>query len=147
MKQTTSQTLFAYWNEVRGSRIAPRRFDIEPARLSPVLTQTFILERVSSEVYTYRLAGTRICEHFGTELRGTDFLDGWPEQDAVTIARQLAGPCSAGAGLVLQAEACTDNTLEGVRFEILILPLIHTGNAVTRYVGVMSPIEPPIGSA
>ncbi|MHA1517659.1 MAG: PAS domain-containing protein [Alphaproteobacteria bacterium] len=31
MRQPTSNQLFAYWDHLRNGRIAPRRFDIEPA--------------------------------------------------------------------------------------------------------------------
>ena len=75
MKQRTSHILFNYWNDVRGDRLAPRRFDIEPSRISKILAETFILERVDSHTYVFRLAGTKICEQFGIEFRGRNFLD------------------------------------------------------------------------
>ena len=87
MKQKTSQILFAYWNEVRGSRVAPRRFEIEPSRISEILPETFILERLDRETYRFRLAGTRICEEFGQELRGTNFLDGWLDDGCIVLLR------------------------------------------------------------
>ena len=62
MKQSTIQVLFGYWNEVRGERLAPRRFEIEPARIATILPETFILERLDSETFPYRLAGTKICD-------------------------------------------------------------------------------------
>ena len=46
MQQRTNQILFAYWNDVRGERLAPRRFEIEPARIATILPETFILERL-----------------------------------------------------------------------------------------------------
>jgi len=30
MKQKTVQTLYAYWNEIRAGRLAPKRLEIEP---------------------------------------------------------------------------------------------------------------------
>mgnify|MGYP002386686614 CR=1 FL=1 len=74
MKHKTSQSLYGYWNEVRRGRLAPRRFDIEPSRISQILPATFILERVESERYLFRLAGTRLCEIFAREFRGTNFV-------------------------------------------------------------------------
>ena len=79
MKQKTSQILYAYWNGVRGERMAPRRFEIEPARIATILPETFILERLDTDTFVYRLAGTRMCEQFGCEFRGANFLDGWNE--------------------------------------------------------------------
>ena len=45
MKNRTSQILFAYWNEARQGRVAPRRLDIEPARIAGILSETMILEQ------------------------------------------------------------------------------------------------------
>ena len=73
MKQTTIQTLYAYWDGVRAGRIAPRRLEIEPARIAAILSETFMLECGDGD-YRYRLAGSRLCELFGYELRGTSFL-------------------------------------------------------------------------
>ncbi|MEO1694679.1 MAG: PAS domain-containing protein, partial [Pseudomonadota bacterium] len=46
MKHSTSHSLYAYWNEVRDGRPAPRRFEIEPSRIAHILSETLILERV-----------------------------------------------------------------------------------------------------
>ncbi len=89
MKERTSQHLFAYWNTVRGDRVAPRRFEIEPSRIAGVLPETFILEREARGDYRFRLAGTRICEQFGREFRGANLLDLFAADDRETIAALL----------------------------------------------------------
>ena len=89
MRSKTGQILYAYWNEVRGDRLAPRRFEIEPSRIAPILSETFILERLDADTYRFRLAGTRIGEDFGFEFRGTNFLDGWMADDRITLIRHL----------------------------------------------------------
>lgn len=142
MRQTTSKILFDYWNEVRGGRVAPRRFEIEPARLTAVLSETFLVERLGLGRYAYRLAGTSICDQIGEELRGLPLLDGFAESDRQTVIRQLEGPVTGGAALVLQL-GLGDTPARVVRFEALVLPLVHTGSAVTRFLGAMSAIEPP----
>ncbi len=144
MKQLTNQILYAYWNEVRGERVAPRRFEIEPARIATILPETFILERLDSETYGYRLAGTKICEQFGLEFRGSNFLDDWPEADRLTIARHFASTIAQGGALTLTIEASA--ALDGadpVLFEAILLPLVHTSSTVTRIVGAMSAFDPP----
>ena len=77
LKHKTSEALFSYWNKVRGNRTTPRRFEIEPGKIAAILPSTFILERIDAETYRFRLAGTHVCDMFGVELRGTNFLDGW----------------------------------------------------------------------
>jgi len=137
MRAKTSQILYAYWNEVRNGRLAPRRFEIEPSRITPILPETFILERLDLEAYRFRLAGTRICEDFGTELRGTNFLDGWGEEDRLSLARHLqAISQQGGVGLV----TFDTGTIGGVvaTFECVVLPLVHTRDTVDRYLGSLS---------
>ena len=100
MKQTTLQTLYSYWNEVRAGRIAPRRLEIEPSRIAGILSETFMLERIDASTYQFRLAGTRLCELFGYELRGTNFLDGWsdagpPRARAAAVGRSASRAPSA----------------------------------------------------
>ena len=142
MKHSTSQTLYTYWNDVRGERIAPRRFEIEPSRIAGILPQTFILERINSDSFRFRLAGTGICEQFGREFRDTNFLEGWSAADRLTIARNLAVVTQQGAVGVFVVEASSHPRRKAM-FEILVLPLTHTREAIDRFLGSISPIETP----
>lgn len=142
MREAVSQTLYAYWNEVRGERLAPRRLDIEPARIGAVLPDTFILERIDAKTSRFRLAGTRICEAFGTEFRGLNIFELVGEEDRITLQRQIAVIGSQGAaGLFLMSA----ETGEGVaaRAELLLLPLTHTREVVDRFLGSISLIDRP----
>ncbi|MGD9784524.1 MAG: PAS domain-containing protein [Hyphomicrobiaceae bacterium] len=134
MKSKTSQLLFAYWNDVRNGRLAPRRFEIEPSRITPILPETFILERLDENAYRFRLAGTRICEDFGTELRGTNFLDGWPADDRLSVQRHLNAIAQQGGVGIITFKA-TAITGENGLFECILLPLLHTRDSVDRFLG------------
>ena len=142
MKQKTSQILYSYWNEVRGERVAPHRFEIEPARIVSILPETFILERVDAATYRFRLAGTRICEQFGVEFRGTNFLELWVNGNRHILARHLANITEHGVVGVFNFEAST-NDHRAIQFEVLMLPLVHTGTSVDRVLGTISAIETP----
>ena len=143
MQQRTSQILYAYWNEVRGERIAPRRFDIEPAQLGPVLAETFILECDESNAATFRLAGTKICDAFGREFRGSNFFEIFMPDDREAILRHFADIRTQGTVLALEAEAVVPGRA-GVRFELLLMPLVHTGTTISRMLGAITAIDPPI---
>jgi PAS domain len=41
--------------------IAPRRFEIEPAKIAALLPQTFIVENAGMLGYRFRLTGTKIA--------------------------------------------------------------------------------------
>lgn len=134
MKTRTCQVLYNYWNDVRGGRRAPRRFEIEPGRISELLPETFILERRDPFDIRYRLAGTRICETFGSEFRGTQFLDGWSPADRLAIERQLVRVVSDCAVGVFSFEA-TSTRQRAAGFEVVLLPLTHMQETVDRILG------------
>ena len=113
MKHKNNQALFDYWNSVRGDRVAPRRFDIEPGRLGPVLPDTFILERKDDGALIYRLAGTRLCDSFGADLRGRNFLDGLNSGDLVKLKPHLDCVINQGAVSVLTLEIENTNHTAG----------------------------------
>ena len=142
MKQRTVQTLYAYWNELRAGRVAPTRLEIEPSRIGAILSETFMLERTDQATYRYRLAGTRLCEIFGSELRGSNMLDGWNEADRRALAHQLASTCEKGAVSLLTVEAGADH-VHRVQLEVILLPLMHTDNTMGRVIGAMSPTATP----
>lgn len=142
MKQRTTQTLYAYWNELRAGRVAPRRLEIEPARIGSILPETFMLERTDAATYRYRLAGTRLCETFRAELRGTNMLDGWDEPDRAALARHLTATCEQGAVTLLIIEASAGTTRR-VQFEVILLPLMHANDAIERVIGAMSAMSSP----
>jgi hypothetical protein len=142
MRHRPLQSLYAYWNELRAGRLAPRRLEIEPSRIAPILAETFMLERAGTGAYQFRLAGTRLCEVFGSELRGSDFLAGWNEQDKVVLERQLATVCERGGVLTLGMEAGSD-VRHRLELEVILLPLMHAGNTITRIIGAMGAATSP----
>jgi hypothetical protein len=143
MKHRTTQIIYSYWNEVRQRRLAPRRFDIEPARIAGILAETTILEQADDSTYRFRLAGTRITEQFGTELRGRNFLELWPEPDLGNLQHHLAAMKANGGVLVFTFEAETASGRTAV-FEGILMPLVHTGDVVDRFLGAISCSSSPI---
>jgi hypothetical protein len=137
MQNKTLQALYGYWNEVRAGRLAPQRLEIEPSRISGILSETFMLERIDAGTYQYRLAGTRLCEMFGSELRGRNFLDDWSEADRQALARDLGTVCERGAVAVIGLEGSSDRR-HRVELEAVLLPLVHAGQKIGRIIGAMS---------
>jgi hypothetical protein len=145
--RSSLQTLYSYWNEVRKDRIAPQRLEIEPSRIAAILSETFMLEVLKPGVYPYRLAGTRLCEMFGSELRGKNFLDGWGEEDRRGLESRLATISEQGAVAHLTLEGIVD-ARHRVELEANLLPLQH-GGKISRIIGAVSVTSAPhwLGSA
>ena len=146
MKVKTSQQLFTYWNELRGGRLAPRRFEVEPSAIAAILPDTFILERADRLDYVFRLAGTRICEAFGREFRGRNLLDLWSPEDREVVIRVLESVTRDGGVGVIGLMASEPGG-RAAAFEMVLLPLIHTGQAIGRVLGALAPVAaaPPFG--
>jgi hypothetical protein len=141
MKQKTTQLIYGYWNELRRGRLAPTRLEIEPSRIGGILAETFMLEKTATSAFCYRLAGTRLCEIFGSELRGTNLLDGWAASDRALINSHLAATCEQGAVTLLTLEASTGT--KHVQLEAILLPLIQPEGVIGRLLGAMSLLSSP----
>jgi hypothetical protein len=142
MQQPTSRQLYAYWDRVRNGRVAPRRFEIEPARIPGLLPETFIAEGAGLLGFRFRLAGTKICEQFGKELRGIDLLSLFDDKDPERLAAVLHSVFTDGAvGHGLFRSFSSPN--RQASFELVLMPLIHTGETINRLLGVITAVEPP----
>ncbi|MCC7253124.1 PAS domain-containing protein [Hyphomicrobium sp.] len=148
MRHPATQALYAYWNEIRGERPAPRRLEIQPARIADLLLDTFILERADHSAFRFRLAGTRVAARFGLDLRSQDFLSCWGEGDRALIEHHLAAIADRGRVGVFTGEADLRAEQEKEQllaqrflFELVVLPLLHTGHAIDRLLCLMVPLE------
>lgn len=154
MRHKATQDLFAYWNEVRRGRLAPNRLEIVPQRIGDALLDAFILERVDAHTYRFRLAGARISARFGMDLRDTNFLDRWTDGDQSMLETYLAATTEHGRAALFTVEAtcATEGRLfrsapTRATFEILVLPLVHTGNSIDRLLGVLVPLDMDVDAA
>jgi hypothetical protein len=142
MHQTTSRQLYEYWNGTRNGRVAPHRLEIEPAEIAALLPETFIAECDGLFTYRFRLAGTKICEQFGRELRGSDVLTLWEIEDRNALAALLRLISGHGAvGHVLFHAHAEDG--RQAKFELVVMPLAHNDEAITRFLGAITAIDPP----
>lgn len=146
MRTPVNRILFAYWNEVRAGRLAPKRFEIEPSRIAGILPDTFILEQQDNESVPFRLAGTRITETFAREFRGENIFNLFNDCDRLTIQRQISVIARQGAvGTFLLS--IDPESSDQAQVEMTIMPLIHTRDKVDRFVGAISPLDGFDGSA
>lgn len=136
MRHHATRAIYSYWNELRAGRRAPRRLDIDPQRLGGLLLDTFILERTSRTSFDFRLAGTRVSGWLGTDLRGRNFFGFWGEADRAMLERHFAAIVELGRAGVFTGEATVASrpvkAQRTVPFELIVLPLMHTGQAIDR---------------
>jgi hypothetical protein len=142
MKTAPARKLFAYWNERRGSRLAPERGDIEPGAIRGILGDSFIITFDPAADHPFRLAGTRMCALFGHELKGEAFAQLWDLSSRELVRELTAIVADEAVAVVAGVNA---RTAEGSRadLELLLLPLYHRGKTHVRLLGVLAPLAVP----
>ena len=143
MKHATSRALYEYWTRIRGEDRAPLRSAIEPSDIRKILADTFITEVGGPRQFDFRLAGTRICALYGHEVKGTNLLDLWKQEEDRSAVATLAGAVADdGAVALMTVEARTASGSETV-CELLLLPLRHGPRRFDRILGSLTPLERP----
>jgi hypothetical protein len=142
MKTAPIRKMFAYWNERRGSRLAPERGDIEPGAIRETLGDSFIITYDPADDHPFRLAGTRVCALFGRELKGAPFVHLWDMASRGRV-RGLAATVADEANPVVAGLAARTADGSDADLELLLLPLYHRGKMRVRLLGVLAPLAVP----
>lgn len=143
MQHENTKALYRYWNNLRAGRAAPYRSELDPRAISHLLESTFILEHPRGGTPRFRLAGTKLCEQFGMELRGMSALSLW-QGDCRKQVKELLDEVVATPRI--GHVSCTVETRSNHKFdaEFLYLPLRSDLGEMSRIVGCgyyMAPAE------
>jgi hypothetical protein len=142
MKHPTSRMLYSYWDGLRGARAAPECSEIEPGEIRHILADTFVLEIDAARRAVFRLGGTRLCALFGRELKGEPLHGLWPAdaQDEMQHLIDIVVDDTAGLVAGIAGETAAG---DGLRLELLLLPLRHGGKTHARLMGSLAPAAAP----
>ena len=140
MKHLVSQTLHAYWDDLRAGRAAPERADVDPAAIRHILANTFILEVTGGPVrprdVRFRLSGTRLNALFGRDLRGAPFES--ILASGGTLAESLLDAVAGDRAPVIAAARGGPPGWDAVDLELLLLPLRHHDRNQLRILGSLA---------
>ena len=142
MKKLSTQTLYTYWNEIRGSRSAPDRKDIDPTQIREALANTFILELDDAGEFMFRLAGSHLCTAYSRELKGRSFGALWHERDREALATLIRAVTEDHAVALITFQGTTASQ-QKTTFETILMPLRHNGATHTRMLGALTAIDEP----
>ncbi len=136
MKHRNSHLMVGYWSRLRRGRVVPDQTDIDPRSLKRLLSHVFILEASDPSRPIYRLAGTSLCERFGNELRGTNFLAHWESQSRGALCLLLR------QALNLKQPICISSVASAgeygmVELETVLAPVTFGDGAPTRFLGMV----------
>ena len=142
MKHRNSHLLVGYWSRIRGARPVPDQTDIDPKAIKRLLPYTFILNCEHPSRPYYRLAGTGLCERFGSELKGTGFLAFWDGASATAIAALLRQSLCLRQPVCLFSMATTD-TGGLAELETVVTPVSFNGGEPKRLFGMVQLLSDP----
>jgi hypothetical protein len=140
MKHRNSHLLVGYWSRLRKGRSLPDQTDIDPRAIKRILSQVFILEVSDPARPLYRLAGTSLCERFGAELKGADFLAHWEGQSRGALAALLR------QSLMTRQPVCISSIGSSmecgmVELETVLAPVTFGDTAPTRFIGMVQALS------
>lgn len=133
--------IFDYWNALRGGQDAPLKSQIEPGAIPHLLSSLFILETEADRHIRFRLAGTKICDLFGRDLRGERFSTLWANGQHEDIDRTAEGSMDHAIPTLFNA---TGYSTAGhhAAFEIIMMPLRSPEGGCDRLLGAIAPAVP-----
>jgi hypothetical protein len=136
MNDLMLSSLKNYWERLRAGRIAPYRAEIDPRQFESALENMFIVERVGDNNMRIRLAGMKVCEMMGMEVRGMEpgFLV--DATDRERFERLLNVVMLEPSVVELKLEAPSRASLFGAT--MLLMPLRSDFGDVNRVLGCVS---------
>ncbi|HEX4160010.1 MAG TPA: PAS domain-containing protein [Rhizomicrobium sp.] len=135
MKHRNSHLLIGYWSRLRAGRVVPDQSDIDPRAIKRMLSQVFILDARDPARPFYRLAGTKLCDRFGLELRGTSFYAHWEAQARDRLVLLLRQSLQMKQPIWLSAIGTTSNCAM-MEMETVLAPLTFGPGAPQRFLGI-----------
>ncbi len=137
MTNSTLKTLRTHWDDICDGSNAPYRSDVTPGLIPEVLDTLFILEQLSPSDMRVRIAGLKICEMMGMEVRGqspmTFFQDSARRRFDSVLNEVLTQPKIAYLGLDTK-----DRMGNPGQVEMILLPLRSDFGDVNRIIGCVT---------
>lgn len=134
---TALAELEAYWSALPRTRGLPKRTDLDPANLGPLLENAFVLERIAPGVARIRVAGRAVAALLGVEPRGLPLTAAFLPQSRAAMANYIEA-VFAGPNIVeLPLEGPRAMGQPRLQGRIMILPLLDDFGRVSRAVGML----------
>ncbi|RED11040.1 hypothetical protein POI8812_02102 [Pontivivens insulae] len=124
-----ASTLAAYWERLRGERVAPRRSELDPSQFTSALEHMFILEDVAHGPVRFRLTGSAVARTMGMELRSMPMRAIFAPEDTSRLDDILRD--------ALDHPASIDLVVEGAigQGTLILRPLTDDFGSFTRLLG------------
>jgi hypothetical protein len=142
MRNQASRAIFDYWINLKHDGAVPLKTEIDPTALCHLLPHLFMAALNPAGSLTFRLAGTRICDLFGRELRGKAFAGVWQETDHLQPVEIAHNVIQAEQPALLDVFASNGHLRHA--YEMLLLPIRSVETAASdRIFGALLPQVSP----
>ncbi|MCX7559782.1 PAS domain-containing protein [Sulfitobacter sp. F26204] len=125
----------AYWEAVRGTRLLPKRSDIDPRGIEQALEYAFILERIAPGIARLRIAGNHLNDLMGMEVRGMPLTSFFAAADRPAISDMLEDVFQMPAMSTLKLTSPAAGGRPKLDARMILLPLKSDLGDVSRALG------------
>jgi hypothetical protein len=137
MQDPVIVNVLSYWENLRSGRIAPLRSELDPRQITSALDNTFVLEYADPFDVRFRLAGAKLNEIMGMELRGMPahaLIDlGHRDELSRIIDDLIADP------KIVELQLCANAEQSGaLTARMLLLPMQNEKGQIARLLGCIT---------
>ena len=128
----------AHWEDVRARRLVPARNEILPQSLQGALSHVFILERISTRLARFRIAGSHLTTLLGTEVRGLPVSAIFDAASRDTLAGAMEAVFDDPAVVRLELTASKGFGRPELTGDMALMPLRSDLGEISRVLGVLA---------
>lgn len=126
-----------YWNSMRHGSDVPRRSDIDPRGIENLLEYAFIAEKIAPGQARMRIAGTKLADLMGMEVRGMPLSAFFDPAARDRLADLLVEVFEAPATLEIDLLSAGDIGKPELQGKLILLPLRSDLGDVSRALGAL----------
>lgn len=127
----------AYWEALRGTRLMPKRSEIDPRGIETALEYAFILERIAPGIARLRVAGSHLTDLMGMEVRGMPLTTFFLSDDRRPVSNLLEEVFQGPGVSTLRLESGGAAGRPPLEARMLLMPLKSDLGDVSRALGCL----------
>jgi len=135
-----------YWSAMRKGGLVPRRSDIDPRGIEPLLAEAFVAERIAPGLARLRIAGNHLSDLMGMEVRGMPLSSFLLPADRDRLADLLVDVFDAPATIDLRLTAEARPGQAPLTGRMVLMPLRSDLGDISRALGCLV-TDGPLGRA
>ena len=120
---------------MRGSRLVPKRSEIDPRGIEHALEYTFVLERIAIGMARFRIAGSHLCNIMGMEVRGMPLSSFIKPSGRETLGSVLEDVFQRPSACELEMVAEVGRKKPAMEARMVLMPLRSDLGDVSRILG------------